>query len=112
MEGCGNRVSCRNLFKKLKILPLTSQYLLSLLMFIVQNSNLFSTNTQVNLIIYQKGAYYSGIKICNNLPMEIEIVADNLKKFKVALKQFLYTYSFYSIINNISYHKNCLLHWH
>ena len=26
MEGCGNRVSCRNLFKKLQILPLTSQY--------------------------------------------------------------------------------------
>ena len=28
MEGCGNRVSCRNLFKKLKILPLTSQYVI------------------------------------------------------------------------------------
>ena len=25
MEGCGNRISCRNLFKKLEILPLTSQ---------------------------------------------------------------------------------------
>jgi hypothetical protein len=37
MEGCGNRVSCRNLFKKLQILPLTSQYMLSLLMFVVQN---------------------------------------------------------------------------
>jgi len=24
MEGCGNRVSCRNLFKKLQILSLTS----------------------------------------------------------------------------------------
>jgi len=24
MEGCGNRVSCRNLFKKLQILPFTS----------------------------------------------------------------------------------------
>jgi hypothetical protein len=31
MEGCGNRDSCRNLFKKLQILPLTSQYMLSLL---------------------------------------------------------------------------------
>jgi hypothetical protein len=28
MEGCGNRVSCRNLFKKLQILPLTSQYVI------------------------------------------------------------------------------------
>ena len=30
MEGCQNRVSCRNLFKKFEILPLISQYILSL----------------------------------------------------------------------------------
>jgi len=43
IEGCGNKVSCRNLFKKLQILPLTSQYtsMLSLLMFVVQNKNFF-----------------------------------------------------------------------
>jgi len=29
IEGCGKRVSCRNLFKKLQILPLASQYMLS-----------------------------------------------------------------------------------
>ena len=46
MEGCGNRVSCRNLFKKLKILPLTSQYILSPLMFVVQNKNFFLTNNE------------------------------------------------------------------
>ena len=79
MEGCVNRVSCRNLFKKLQILPLTSQYILSLLMSVVQNKNFFSTNNenrnldskqrnnlylpQANLTIYQKEAYYSGIKI-------------------------------------------------
>ena len=34
MEECGNRVSCRNVFKKLQILPLTSQCMLSLLMFV------------------------------------------------------------------------------
>ena len=38
MEGCRNRVLCRNLFKKLQILPLTSQYMLSLLMLVVQNN--------------------------------------------------------------------------
>jgi len=38
MEDCGNRVSGRNLFKKLQILPLTSKYMLSLLMFVVQNN--------------------------------------------------------------------------
>jgi len=78
MEVCGSRVSCRNLFKKLKILALTSQYLLYLVMFVVQNKNLFSTNTEnhnidtrqrnnlylphANVTMYQKGVYYSGIK--------------------------------------------------
>jgi len=46
MEGCGNRASCRNLFKKLQIFTFTSQYLLSLLMFVVQNKNLLSTDTK------------------------------------------------------------------
>jgi len=46
--------------------------------------------------MYQKAAYYSGIKIFSNLLTEIKNVADNLKKFiQVYLKQFLYSYSFY-----------------
>ena len=52
---------------------------------------------QANLTIYQKGAYYSVIKIFNNLPLEIKNVADNQKKFKTALKKFLYAYSFYTL---------------
>jgi hypothetical protein len=44
MEGCGNRVLCRDLFRKFRILPLTSQYLLSLLMFVVQYKDLFITS--------------------------------------------------------------------
>jgi len=43
MEGCGNRVSCTNLFKKLQILPLTSQYMLTLLMFVVKKKNFLLT---------------------------------------------------------------------
>jgi hypothetical protein len=105
MEGCGNRASCRSLFKKFQILPLKFQYMLSLLIFVVQNKTLFFlSNTenynldtrqkkdnlylpQANLTIYQKGAYYSGIKIFNNLPLEIKNFADNEKKFKTALKK-------------------------
>jgi hypothetical protein len=60
-----------------------------------QRNNLYLP--QANLIIYQKEAYYSGIKIFNNLPLEIKIVADNQKKFKLALKYFLYTYTFYTM---------------
>jgi hypothetical protein len=77
-------------------------------MFVVQNINLFSTNIenhnidtrqrnnlylpQANLTIYQKAAYYLGIKVFNNL-----LLAIKKKKFKIALKQFLYTYSFYAL---------------
>jgi len=97
-EGCENRDSCTNLFKKLQILLLTLQYMLSLLMFVVQNKNLFSTSIenhnidvrqrdnlylpQANLTIYQKEAYYSGIKIFNNLPLETKNVSGNQRKFK------------------------------
>jgi hypothetical protein len=44
-----------------------------------QRNNLYLP--QANLTIYQKGAYYSGIKIFNNLPLEIKNVASNQKKF-------------------------------
>jgi len=58
--------------------------MLSLLMFLVQNFFFLTNNEnhnldtrqrnnlylpQANLTIYQKGAYYSGIKIFNNLPL-------------------------------------------
>jgi len=42
MDGCGNRISCRSLLKKLQILPLKSQHMLSLLMFVVQNETFFN----------------------------------------------------------------------
>jgi len=58
--------------------------MLPLLMFVVKNKNLFLTNIenhnlgtrqrnnlylpQANLSIYQKGAYYSGIRIFINYP--------------------------------------------
>ena len=46
MLGCKQRVSCRNLFKKLKTLPLASQYIHLLMLFIVNNTNLFTLNTE------------------------------------------------------------------
>jgi len=46
--------------------------------------------TQANLAIFQKGAYeyYSGIKIFNTLPTEIQDLSNNPKKFETALKHF------------------------
>ena len=52
---------------------------------------------QSNLTIYQKGAYYSGIKIFNKLPLEFKNTVGNQKKFKTVLKKFLLNYSFYTI---------------
>jgi len=69
------------------------------------NSNL----PQANLTIYQKGAYYSGTKIFNNLPLEIKNVAGNQKKFKIALKKFLYTYSFYTMEEYLSQIRKSIL---
>ena len=60
-----------------------------------QRNNLYLP--QANLTIYQKGAYYWGIKFFNNLPLEIKNIADSQNKFKIALKKFLHAYSFYTI---------------
>jgi len=67
-----------SLFKKLRILSLQSQYIYCLSLFVVNNKNLFHVNSEIrsfnsrqnsnlhrrqaNLSLYQKGAYYSGIK--------------------------------------------------
>jgi hypothetical protein len=113
MLGCRSSASCRNLFKELNILPLASQYLFSLLVFVSQNKALFPSNIdshaiatrnghnlytpQANLTVYQKGVYYAGIKIFNNLPMEIRSISKNLKRFKAVLRYFLNTQSFYTV---------------
>jgi hypothetical protein len=106
-----NRVSCRESFKKMKMLPLYSQYIFSLLLYTVNNKQLFISNREIhnistrssinlhpptsNLTKFQKGAYYFGIKIFN-LPTNIKCLTKEVKLFRPALKRFLYTNSFYS----------------
>jgi hypothetical protein len=51
----------------------------------------------VSLAMYQKGVYYSGIKIFNGLPQAIKDISSMPKKFKIALKHYLLTHSFYSL---------------
>jgi len=50
MMGCRKEVSCKNLFRKLKILHLMPQYILSLMMFIIKNKNQFTVNSEVHNI--------------------------------------------------------------
>jgi len=84
---------------------------LSLLLFVVQNIEEFTSNSEVHsintrhksdlyppsikLTKYQKGVYYSGIKIFNYLPQNIKNLSWNVKKF--ALKRFLLKGSFYTL---------------
>jgi len=111
--GIRGRDSCREHFKKLKILPLQSQYILSLLLFVVDNGDYFKVNSEIhnintwnklnlhppisNLSVYQKGTHYSGIKVFNSLPSQIKDLSHNRNQFKRALKDFLYFHSFYTL---------------
>jgi len=111
--GYGYRESCRELFKELKTLTLSSQYICSLLLFVVNNRDYFVSNgvyhnintrqkndlylPQVSLAMYQKGVYYLGTKIFNYLPKAIKDISSKPKKFKIALKHYLLTLSFYSL---------------
>ena len=103
--------SCRDLFKKLHILPLQSQYLFSVLMFVVKNTDFFKTNPDVHSFntrshhdlhipaanLFQKGVWYSGIKIYNHLPPTFKQLSYDISKFKMALKRFLFTNCFYKL---------------
>jgi hypothetical protein len=60
-----------------------------------QSNNLYTR--QANLSLYQKGAYYFGVKIFNKLPSYVKNVNGNITKFKTTLKRFLYANSFYTL---------------
>jgi len=45
--GCKNWESYRKLFRKLKILPLASQYILSFMLFVINNKNQFTTISEI-----------------------------------------------------------------
>jgi hypothetical protein len=72
-------------------------------MYVVNNKHLFTNNSAVlnhdtrtakifhlpitNLTIYQKGAYYTGIKIFNYLPTDIKNAANEMQVFKKDLTE-------------------------
>jgi hypothetical protein len=102
MMGCRNTESCKKLFFNLKILQLPSQYILSLLLFMIRNKNQFPVNAEiyhfdtkqhanfhqpsVNVAKFQKGVSNLGSKVFNMLPSFIKIESDNPKKFKLVSK--------------------------
>ena len=101
------------LFKKLKILPVPCQYILSVMLFMIDNSNKFLTSSEVhgfhtrsknhffipatNLTSVRKGITYSGIKMYNRLPNSILNHRNDRKKFKNELYKYLLNNLFYSV---------------
>jgi len=116
--------SCRELFKKLEILPLYSQYIFSISIFVIKNKHLFHTNNQIhnidkrfktnlhpptaNLTKFQKAVYYSAIKIFNNLPHKIKDLANDILPFWNALKRFLLANSFYNSNEYFNYRRRSI----
>jgi hypothetical protein len=113
LTNTGRHDTCRPLFKQLQILPLPSQYIFSILLFVNKNRDLFLSNSEIhkintrynqnlhlpstNLALVQRGVLYSGSKIYNCLPLSIKAHSNNTKCFKVALKRYLIEHVFYSL---------------
>jgi hypothetical protein len=80
---------------------------------VVDNGDYFKVNSEVhnidtrnksnlhlpisNLSVYQKGTFYSGIKVFNSLPSQIKDLSHKRNQFKRALENFLYLNSFYTL---------------
>jgi hypothetical protein len=110
MVGMRDRESCREYFRKLKILPPQSQYIYLLLLFVINNRQHFKINPDIHnintrnnldwhypqshLSIYQKSSHYTGVKVFNRLPVPIKQLFHETKQFKMAPKCFLYLHSF------------------
>jgi hypothetical protein len=108
-----NRHSCKDLFKKLDILPFHSKYIFSLLIFVIDNTSLFKTNSELydinirnknnfhlsqpRLLIYRNGVYYMCIKAFNDLTSYIKELSDDKIQFKNIQKKYLLSNSFYSL---------------
>jgi len=87
---------CKPLFQSLGILTITSEYILSLMTFLLQNQEKFTSNIEVhnintrnklklhkpisNLTLYQRGVYYMSIRIFNKLHDCIGKLVGNKKK--------------------------------
>jgi hypothetical protein len=100
-------------FRKLEIVPVACQNILSLMLFIVDNLKGFPTNahvhsldtrnknqfylTTVSWACIQRGVLYSGIRIFNSLPSNIQSHRNDRKRYKNKLYRYLITHSFYSV---------------
>ena len=113
---------CRGLFRKMDILNFPCFYIFSLKLLLLNNFNNFHTNSSVheintrykyqlqrpvvNLSCYQRGVYYSGIKIFSSLPSAIYNLKNTKSHFRAALQSSLALYSLYYVKEFSAYIKN------
>jgi hypothetical protein len=98
---------------RLEILPLPCEYIFTWMNFVINNQELFHTNSAIHsvntrnrdhlhrptayLSCFHKSGYYAGIKIFNSLLSNLKHHVNKKAQFEVALKQYLNTNFFYSV---------------
>jgi len=113
MTGTNSRTSCRNLFRKLEILTLLSQFIFSTMKFLSSNMDQFTfnlsvynINTRLRLKLHkpivkfkmnQWSSYNSCINIYNKLPDDLAYLITKKKQFLLELKKHLITKLYYSL---------------
>jgi hypothetical protein len=117
MVGAHPWTSCRSLLKKLEILLILFQYLLSWMSFIITNQEVFQTNLSLhnlntrnehhlhrpngNLSCFQKSTFFAGITNFQILSPIVTTLKNDKAKFKAALRKYLHTHSLY-FVNDLS----------
>lgn len=118
-----SRESCRQLFKQENILTLSEQYIYDILSHIADNFDSFLPITEVHnyntrnnknlftpttsLSLFQKGSYFTAIKIFNSLPSQMkELIHSNKKLFKCKVKSLLLDNTFYTVNEYINFISN------
>jgi len=107
MAGAQPRTSCRSLLKQLEIITVLCQYILSFMNFIINNQEIFHTNSSIhnantrnkhhlhrpnaNLSCLQKTTFYAGTKLFNSLPPSMTILKNDKAQFKAVLRKYIHT---------------------
>jgi hypothetical protein len=50
-----------------------------------------------SLTVFQHGVHYTGVKIFNNLPLEIKRLIESPMKFKVDIRRYLVSHRFHTL---------------
>ena len=106
MADAQSRTFCSSLFKQSEIQPIPFQYILSLMMFIFNDQDIFSKSSMHNintrnkhhlhrpnakLSCFQKSTFCAGINIFNSLPSTVAILKNDEAKLKKALRTHPHT---------------------